>query len=99
MENDKHAAIEMENVAIDEKVAVAAAGEHLPIDVLAEERLLRKVDLHVIPMLTILFLMAFLDRTNIGRFPFSNPSTLTNMAIVRKCQNPRLGERSENEGQ
>ena len=61
---DKHGAIELENIAIDEKAA--AAGEHPPIDPLAEKKLLRKVDLHLIPMLFLLFLMAFLDRTNIG---------------------------------
>jgi hypothetical protein len=63
---EKHGAIEMENIAIDEKAA--AAGEHPPIDLIAEKKLLRKVDLHLIPMLFILFLMAFLDRTNIGMF-------------------------------
>jgi hypothetical protein len=36
------------------------------IDPVAEKKLLRKCDLHVLPPLTVLFLMAFLDRTNIG---------------------------------
>lgn len=61
---EKHDAFELENIVIDEKAA--AAGEHPPIDPLAEKKLLRKVDLHVIPVLFVLFLMAFLDRTNIG---------------------------------
>jgi hypothetical protein len=63
---EKHGAIELENIVIDEKAA--AAGEHPPIDLLAEKKLLRKVDLHLIPMLFLLFLMAFLDRTNIGMY-------------------------------
>jgi hypothetical protein len=37
------------------------------IDPVAEKKLLRKCDLHVLPPLFILFLLAFLDRTNIGR--------------------------------
>ncbi|KAE8368275.1 major facilitator superfamily domain-containing protein [Aspergillus caelatus] len=32
----------------------------------AEKRLLRKCDLHVVPILTLLFMFAFLDRINIG---------------------------------
>jgi len=36
------------------------------IDPVAEKALLWKVDIHVVPPLLILFLLAFLDRTNIG---------------------------------
>ncbi|KAF2641474.1 MFS general substrate transporter [Massarina eburnea CBS 473.64] len=36
------------------------------IDTFAEKKLLRKCDLHVLPPLFTLFLLAFLDRTNIG---------------------------------
>ncbi|KAK2865134.1 hypothetical protein FQN49_003882 [Arthroderma sp. PD_2] len=36
------------------------------LDLEAEKRLLRKCDLHVVPVLTFLFLLAFLDRINIG---------------------------------
>jgi hypothetical protein len=38
-------------------------------DPAAEKRLLRKCDLHVLPPLFVLFLLAFLDRANIGRTP------------------------------
>lgn len=37
-----------------------------PVDSVAERRLLWKLDLHVVPILTALFLFAFLDRINIG---------------------------------
>lgn len=37
-----------------------------PIDRAAEKRLLRKCDLHVIPVVTLLYSLAFLDRINIG---------------------------------
>lgn len=36
------------------------------IDPIEEKKLLRKVDMHVVPPLLILFLLAFLDRVNIG---------------------------------
>jgi hypothetical protein len=37
-----------------------------PIDPAIEKALLRKLDIHVVIPLTILFLLAFLDRVNIG---------------------------------
>ena len=37
-----------------------------PIDRAAEKRLLRKCDLHVIPVLSLLYSLAFIDRINIG---------------------------------
>lgn len=43
-----------------------------PIDPEAEKRLLRKCDRHVLPACTVLFFLAFMDRTNIGS---STPST------------------------
>jgi hypothetical protein len=37
------------------------------IDPIAEKKLLRKCDIRVLPPLFVLFLLAFLDRTNIGK--------------------------------
>ena len=37
------------------------------IDPEAEKRLLRKLDMRVVPVLWFLFMLAFLDRTNIGQ--------------------------------
>ena len=37
-----------------------------PLDRAAEKKLLWKLDVHVVPVLTFLFLLAFLDRINIG---------------------------------
>lgn len=46
---------------------IAVADTSLPLaDPAAAKRLLRKCDLHVVPPLFMIFLMAFLDRTNIG---------------------------------
>jgi hypothetical protein len=38
------------------------------IDPVAEKKLLLKCDLHVLPPLFVVFLLAFLDRSNIGMF-------------------------------
>jgi MFS family permease len=58
------------SIQMDEKLSVherAAAARHSPpIDPVAEKKLLWKCDLHVVPVLFLLFLLAFLDRTNIG---------------------------------
>jgi len=44
------------------------------IDQEAEKKLLRKCDLRVLPPLFVIFLLAFLDRTNIGMIRRSNPA-------------------------
>jgi hypothetical protein len=65
--HEKAGSHELRNISVDERLA--AAGQHPPIDAAAEKKLLRKVDMHVIPILFFLFLLAFLDRTNIGIVP------------------------------
>lgn len=51
----------------DETVEDVTSAASMPdIDPEAEKRLLRKLDLHVVPILVFLFLLAFLDRINIG---------------------------------
>ncbi|KAI4203123.1 MAG: hypothetical protein LQ346_001857 [Caloplaca aetnensis] len=37
-----------------------------PIDPYMEKRVVRKCDLHVLPVLSVLYMVAFLDRINIG---------------------------------
>lgn len=39
---------------------------HTGFDDKATKALIRKVDLHIVPVLVILYLLSFLDRTNIG---------------------------------
>jgi hypothetical protein len=46
------------------EVANDTAGRHIDPD--AEKKLLLKCDLYVLPPLFVIFLLAFLDRTNIG---------------------------------
>ena len=43
------------------------------IDPIAEKKLLRKLDLRIVPGVWLLYMLAFLDRTNIG--PFTIPTT------------------------
>ena len=43
--------------------------ERFVIDPAAEKKLLRKIDLRVIPILWFLFMLAFLDRTNSSHRP------------------------------
>ncbi|KAF1839621.1 MFS general substrate transporter [Decorospora gaudefroyi] len=50
----------------NEKVEIANDTRGTNIDPAAEKKLLRKCDLHVLPPLFLLFLLAFLDRVNIG---------------------------------
>ncbi|TKA49262.1 hypothetical protein B0A55_12856, partial [Friedmanniomyces simplex] len=48
--------------------------ERYDIDPVAEKKLLRKLDWRVVPVLWFLYMLAFLDRTNIGtsmRSPFA----------------------------
>lgn len=54
----------MENI----KKASIQHHEHVDytIDPVAEKKLLRKIDARILPPLFVLFLLAFLDRTNIG---------------------------------
>lgn len=58
---------EKENVRFpDEKIEVINDTAGTSIDPVAEKKLLWKCDLRVLPPLFVLFLLAFLDRTNIG---------------------------------
>lgn len=53
---------------VDERVVSAndRSAARFEIDPVAEKKLLRKLDLRVVPVLWFLFMLAFLDRTNIG---------------------------------
>lgn len=42
------------------------AHDLLAVDQAAERKLVRKCDLHVLPMISLLYLLAFIDRINIG---------------------------------
>lgn len=59
-------------------MAEKAEVQEITIDPVAEKKLVRKCDLRVVPVLFVLFFLAFLDRTNIGDYPasFSQAETL-----------------------
>jgi hypothetical protein len=64
--------IDLSSLPIDEKQEVSQTEDvekvnlDDAIDPIAEKKLLWKIDCHVVPPLLILFLLAFLDRVNIG---------------------------------
>lgn len=47
----------------------ACASTHPMVDPAAEAKLLRKLDRWLAPMMIVAFLVAYLDRSNIGRYP------------------------------
>lgn len=53
-------------VSLDEKDTRLGVAEPIPIDAAAEKRLIRKLDLILSPMMIVIFLVAYLDRSNIG---------------------------------
>ena len=54
-------------MAVPEKDDAASDGElDLYIDPIEEKKLLRKLDMNIAPVIMILFLISYLDRSNIG---------------------------------
>ncbi|KAI1343738.1 major facilitator superfamily domain-containing protein [Xylariaceae sp. FL0016] len=58
--------VSSKHLEAQDKVPSKDEGQELLTDADAERKLVWKCDLHVIPMITLLFFLAFLDRTNIG---------------------------------
>ncbi|KAF2013949.1 major facilitator superfamily transporter [Aaosphaeria arxii CBS 175.79] len=56
----------MEGSSIHEKEAEITGNNEVYIDPVAEKRLIRKLDLMLSPMMVLIFLVAYLDRANIG---------------------------------
>ena len=52
----------------------------LPIHRAAERKLVRKCDLHVLPMISLLYMLAFVDRINIGNAKIQGLEKDLNMA-------------------
>jgi hypothetical protein len=54
---------------LEHERGLSEADEQMPpLDSQAEKRLVRKCDLHVLPPITLIFFLAFMDRTNIGEW-------------------------------
>ncbi|OJD34527.1 mfs transporter [Diplodia corticola] len=62
---EKPEAQHVEKIGLDDGSSTGS-DTRIDIDPAAEKRIIRKCDYRVVPPLTILFLLAFLDRTNIG---------------------------------
>ncbi|KAG6916591.1 hypothetical protein DXG01_006241 [Tephrocybe rancida] len=58
--------IDQAALAIEEKTAGSDASEHLTDDFSVSQSTLFKMDIRLMPVLTMLYLLAYLDRTNIG---------------------------------
>ncbi|KAH9951216.1 MFS general substrate transporter [Amylocystis lapponica] len=65
LSDDKASASELERVD-DDKTTVPLYNAHVDISGVDERKLLRKMDLYLIPWLSFLYLLSFLDRTSIG---------------------------------
>lgn len=67
---EKPGAHHLEKEDVDERSSgsdtVAGRRPRIHVDPAAEKKIILKCDYRVVPPLTILFLLAFLDRTNIG---------------------------------
>lgn len=60
----------MEKVSIDEKLEVAAQESGVLFSAEEDRRITRKLDFHILPWIFALWLLAFIDRSNIGRLHF-----------------------------
>lgn len=60
---------------LEEPVRTESTTSDTSVDIEAERKLLRKIDYHVVPPLAVLFLLAFLDRINIGNANIQGLST------------------------
>ena len=58
--------IHMDETSVPKSSSTVAEDEFSPIDSVAEKKLIRKCDLHVLPMISILYILSFVDRINIG---------------------------------
>jgi hypothetical protein len=60
-----------------EEIEIHSTGDavlhHYYVDPIAEKKLVRKLDLRLIPWLSLLYLISFLDRTNIGNAKILGP--------------------------
>ena len=85
---------EKERVVVEEKSCDHRTEESG--DEIDEKKLLRKIDLHLLPPLTLLFLLSFLDRNN-GDLPLSPLLTSRSSSLSRKRSHRRSCHRSAHE--
>lgn len=62
------------------------ASSHLVVDPAAKAKLLRKLDCWLAPMMIIAFLVAYLDRSNIGTFAaYHHSKSQADKSLLRQC--------------
>ncbi|KAJ3735045.1 MFS general substrate transporter [Lentinula guzmanii] len=65
--------LEKDSIRVNENVNVTTTplyNEHIDVSGVDERKLLRKIDIALIPWLSLLYLLSFLDRTSIGKCEF-----------------------------
>jgi hypothetical protein len=69
-------------VHTEEKSRVPLFNEHVDVSGINERKLIRKLDLRLIPWLSLLYLLSFLDRTSIGNAKvLSDPSNIPGQLV------------------
>lgn len=86
-EEDKMDTITQEKGDV-EAVAPVGVVRMADIDPEVEKRVVRKFDKHMVPLLATLYLLAFLDRSNIGYVDFC--FSVQNVLLTRRCSNARI---------
>ena len=66
MKSEFKMSLKQESLDKDVSVDINAAASELTIDPAAEKKLVRKLDLWLSPMMVLVFLVSYLDRSNIG---------------------------------
>lgn len=94
MNVDKEKALEteqLEEVVLEKNDPVL---EEVHIDPVAEKKLLRKIDLRLIPPLWSLFLLSFLDRTNIGALEIDQCNHALALTLWQEMQKFKVSQRT-----
>lgn len=78
--------VEKEVVAIEHIESVASDASDIVYDDKATQRLIRKIDWRLLPFLALLYLLSFLDRTNVSRRPSSTASRALVDSSVRRSE-------------
>ncbi|KIJ24232.1 hypothetical protein M422DRAFT_194887, partial [Sphaerobolus stellatus SS14] len=66
----------------------ASASEYVPLD---KQRLVKKLDRCILPLMCLLYLFAYLDRTNLSLFAYYSPSCFTSNVCLQGLPQDILG--------
>ncbi|KAJ3988696.1 MFS general substrate transporter [Lentinula detonsa] len=77
--------LEKDSIRVNENVNVTTTplyNEHIDVSGVDERKLLRKIDIALIPWLSLLYLLSFLDRTSIGKCAITDLTTLDTQYLL-----------------